>query len=621
MSLQALSVQLSANAGPLVSELRKSASAVEQFDRQTTTSVKKIEASLQGGVNSTGKFGRATSSSLESVGLSAGAMKGAVVAGAAVAGAAMVQMARVSVAAASALNEQISATKTLFGDAATGVLDFAKSAEAIGMSERAALQAANAYGDFFTKLGYTQSAAATLSEDLVRVAADFASFKDLGTEDVLEKLRSGLAGESEPLRALGVFLTEAKVKAEGMKLGLADAHGELTEGEKITARYSLIVKEMGAAYGDAARTSDSYANQQRQMAAASENLQATIGQGLLPVLTDLSVIANKALGALNGKDGGGNWVDSIPVVGLLAEGVHKLAGALGSADEETNYLADTTEILANKQKYSKEQVQQATQSLADQRKAMDELTQATIAQFDSEIRYQQSLLGIREGLGQYNEALAKNRDGKADNDVSTNDMRKMQLGLRQDLLSAGNAAVKSAEDQAKAAGRTLSETEKWQVFRKALVDLGKQFPQLKVFIDEYIKRLGKVPPAVVTEAKIKGGQKAIDMLEGVYAAGLKAASPVNVSVTLSGAAAVNRVLTDLAGKSRSVGATIQGPGTNLLLPPGTLPTGKAAGGIFTPPSPLEDMLPLTAVGDFIVPSPVPREEPEVIEVLDELVPA
>ena len=137
------------------------------------------------------------------------------------------------------------------------------------------------------KLGYSSKAAAVFSEDLVRVAADFASFKDLSPDDVLEKLGSGLAGESEPLRALGVFLNEAKVKAEAMRLGLVGAHGELDDGAKVAARYSLIIGEMGEAYGDVSRTADSYANTQRRFAASTENLKAELGQGLLPVLTDL----------------------------------------------------------------------------------------------------------------------------------------------------------------------------------------------------------------------------------------------------------------------------------------------------------------------------------------------
>lgn len=60
------------------------------------------------------------------------------------------------------------------------------------MSKREALEAANTFGDMFTKLGYTSDAAAVRSEDFVRMAGDFASFKNLDPSDVLLKLRSGL---------------------------------------------------------------------------------------------------------------------------------------------------------------------------------------------------------------------------------------------------------------------------------------------------------------------------------------------------------------------------------------------------------------------------------------------
>lgn len=184
--------------------------------------------------------------------------------------------------AASNLNEQVNKSNVVFGSAAAGVQRFGdRAALALGLSKRAALEAAGAFGQFFTGAGQSDAAAAAMSKRMVTLAADLASFNNLDPTETLDKLRAGLSGESEPLRRVGVFLTEAKVKAKAMQLGLADAHGELSEGAKVLARYQLILEETQDAQGDFARTSTSLANQQRRNNAIIENAQARLGQHLI----------------------------------------------------------------------------------------------------------------------------------------------------------------------------------------------------------------------------------------------------------------------------------------------------------------------------------------------------
>lgn len=189
-----------------------------------------------------------------------------------------------AVEAASDLDETISKSRVVFGDAADGVEAFGNTAaDAMGMSKQAAIEAAASFGNVFKGVGIGQQKAASMSETLVKLAGDLASFNNIDPTEALDKLRSGLAGESEPLRSVGVFLTEAQVKAKGMQLGLADAHGELSEGAKILARYQLILDQTGTAQGDFARTSDGLANTQRRLDAKLEDSQARFGKSFEPV--------------------------------------------------------------------------------------------------------------------------------------------------------------------------------------------------------------------------------------------------------------------------------------------------------------------------------------------------
>ena len=98
--------------------------------------------------------------------------------------------------------------------------------------------------------------------------------------DALEKLRSGLVGEAEPLRVLGVNINEATTKAKAFELGLVGANGVVSEAAKVQARYALILEQTVTAQGDFARTADGVANTQRTLTAEWENAQVVIGQAL-----------------------------------------------------------------------------------------------------------------------------------------------------------------------------------------------------------------------------------------------------------------------------------------------------------------------------------------------------
>jgi hypothetical protein len=189
-----------------------------------------------------------------------------------------------AIKAASDLNETESKAKVVFGAAAKSVDDFGSTAAtSLGISKQAAIEAAASFGNVFTGVDIGQKQAAQMSTTLVKLAGDLASFNNLDPTEALDKLRSGLAGEAEPLRSVGVFLTEAQVKAKAMQLGLADAHGELSEGAKIIARYQLILEQTTTAQGDFARTSDGVANKERILNAELEDREAIIGQKLIPL--------------------------------------------------------------------------------------------------------------------------------------------------------------------------------------------------------------------------------------------------------------------------------------------------------------------------------------------------
>jgi hypothetical protein len=190
--------------------------------------------------------------------------------------------------AASDLEESINKVQVVFGDSSKVITDFAKtSAQSLGQSQAAALGATGTFGNLFVSMGLGQKDAAALSTRIVTLGSDLASFNNIKPEEALEKLRAGLVGESEPLRALGVNLNEAAVAEEALRLGLGKSAQTLTDSAKIQARYSLILQQTKSAQGDFARTSTGMANALRIISASFADLRTQIGNRFLPIIAPL----------------------------------------------------------------------------------------------------------------------------------------------------------------------------------------------------------------------------------------------------------------------------------------------------------------------------------------------
>jgi len=237
---------------------------------------------------------------------------------------------------ASDLYESINKVEVVFGDAADSVLDFARNADtALGMSSQAALEAAATYGNLFESVGLAKDASADMSMELVQLASDLASFNNLDPTDVLQKLQSGLVGEVEPLRSLGINLSATAVKAKALEMGLADTADALTPAMLMQARYALILEQSANAHGDFARTSNGVANSARIVRAQLANLSAKLGGVLLPYVMKALNVGKQLLSWMSGMDESTQrWVVGtlllVAAVGPLLLLLGSLAGAVSN---------------------------------------------------------------------------------------------------------------------------------------------------------------------------------------------------------------------------------------------------------------------------------------------------
>lgn len=267
-----------------------------------------------------------------------------------------------SIEAASNLAESLSKSNVVFGENAEEIERWAdRSAQAFGQSKQQALEAAGTYGNLLQAFGETSDNAAEMSTRMVELAADLASFNNTSVDDALQALRSGLSGETEPLKRYGIALNDARMRQALMAKGVTDLGATLTPLQKAQAAYTLILKDSSKAQGDFARTSDGLANQLRIQAAELENLKAEVGEGLLPLqlqwekgnldlIRSLNLLTNateigdrprdKLIGDLDALAG------SLPVVGglmgPLTDGLFDEARAAEDAAAATRAMADRT---------------------------------------------------------------------------------------------------------------------------------------------------------------------------------------------------------------------------------------------------------------------------------------
>jgi hypothetical protein len=220
--------------------------------------------------------------------------------------------------AGSDMNETVNKSNVIFGKSAKSVQEWSTTmAEAGGISEQAALDAASMFGTFGKAAGVGQKQLDKWSESLVQASSDLASFHNVDPTQALEDIRSGLAGEVEPLRKYGILLNDATLRQQALKMGLVSTTKDaLSPQNKMLAAHALILKDLGPATGDFARTSEGLANQQRILKAELQNVVTELGTALLPIVVAVAKVAIPALiGTIHGLSrafkGAIEWVNKI----------------------------------------------------------------------------------------------------------------------------------------------------------------------------------------------------------------------------------------------------------------------------------------------------------------------
>ena len=156
------------------------------------------------------------------------------------------------------------------------------------------------YNAMLTSMGLTSDESLKMSEGLTQLSYDMASFYNLKPEEAFEKLKSGISGEAEPLKALGILVNDNTIKTYAYANGIAKEGEQLTEAQKVQARYGAILQATGNAQGDLARTMDSPTNKLRTMKEQATQIGIQFGMILIPILEKLIAVIKPLMDKFQG---------------------------------------------------------------------------------------------------------------------------------------------------------------------------------------------------------------------------------------------------------------------------------------------------------------------------------
>lgn len=224
-------------------------------------------------------------------------------------------------------------------------------ADALGLNAVAMRKNTGVIYNMTTSMGVATNNALKMSKGVSLLAEDMASFYNLNSTEAFNKIRAGLTGETEPLKALGILVDENTIKQVAYSEGIATTGSELTQQQKVLARYVAILRQTGNAQGDLARTIDSPANQLRilknqvsQLGLAFSNFLLPVVSAVLPYITAFTKVITYAINTLAkflGLTGKGGTSGTAKEVNNISSGIGGIGSGLDNANKSAKKLKGT----------------------------------------------------------------------------------------------------------------------------------------------------------------------------------------------------------------------------------------------------------------------------------------
>lgn len=194
-----------------------------------------------------------------------------------------------------------------------------------------------------TSFGLTSDKAYILSKNLTQLAYDEGSYWNKDVAETFTAMSSAISGEIEPIRRLGIDLTQARLQQELLALGFNKQVSSLSQADKAVLRYIAIMKQTANVQGNLAQTIQSPANQIKILKAQLDMLAKSVGSLLYPALKSILPPLIAAVQLIREFV---EWVAKLMGVKVVFTDFTKSADSVGGIGDAMDNTADSTKKAA-----------------------------------------------------------------------------------------------------------------------------------------------------------------------------------------------------------------------------------------------------------------------------------
>ena len=194
-----------------------------------------------------------------------------------------------------------------------------------------------------TSFGLASDKAYILSKNLTQLSYDEGSYWNKDVAETFTAMSSAISGEIEPIRRLGVDLSQARLQQELLALGFNKQVSSLSQADKAVLRYIAIMKQTANVQGNLAQTIQSPANQIKILKAQLDMLAKSVGSLLYPALKSILPPLIAAVQLIREFV---EWVAKLMGVKVVFTDFTKSADSVGGIGDAMDDTADLTKKAA-----------------------------------------------------------------------------------------------------------------------------------------------------------------------------------------------------------------------------------------------------------------------------------
>lgn len=194
-----------------------------------------------------------------------------------------------------------------------------------------------------TSFGLASDKAYILSKNLTQLAYDEGSYWNKDVAETFTAMSSAISGEIEPIRRLGVDLSQARLQQELLALGFNKQVSSLSQADKAVLRYIAIMKQTANVQGNLAQTIQSPANQIKILKAQLDMLAKSVGSLLYPAMKSILPPLIAAVQLIREFV---EWVAKLMGVKVVFTDFTKSADSVGGIGDAMDNTTDSTKKAA-----------------------------------------------------------------------------------------------------------------------------------------------------------------------------------------------------------------------------------------------------------------------------------